>query len=423
MTAAMRHDDLRRRNRAMVISAVRKVAGELSRTAIAAETGLSHSTISAISADLIAEGILSESKSGRQSLKRGRPQVGLSLDPKAASVMSVVLSLNFLAAAAIDYAGNMIAEEQRRLDTRTMARDRLVGECVDIVRRRLTDPGLDRASVARIVLSVQGTVDSAARAMLWSPITPHADIPFAAILEQAFGIPVVIENDCNMMAVALRSRDPGHYRDDFIAILLSHGIGMGIVLKGELFTGTHSSGGEFGHMVHRPDGALCRCGRRGCVEAYAGNYAIWRNARQQSEDEEPIADVTDADIQALAAIARDRDGPEREAFRKAGEALGFGLGSLFALIDPAPVSMIGVGATAFDLIEPALREAIARTAGGQHSRSITFDTEPEELPLIREGCATRALTFVDQEVFAPGEAVRMQTRVKARVLPSAPMLP
>ena len=79
---------------------------------------------------------------------------------------------------------------------------------------------------------------------------------------------------------------------------------------------------------------------------------------------------------------------------------------LFALIDPAPVAMVGVSAAAFDLIEPALREAIAQTAGGQHSESISFDTEPNELPLIREGCAMRALTFVDQEIFAPGAQAR-----------------
>jgi predicted NBD/HSP70 family sugar kinase len=159
-------------------------------------------------------------------------------------------------------------------------------------------------------------------------------------------------------------------------------------------------------MIHRPGGALCRCGRRGCVEAYAGNYAIWRNARQLGEDTEPVADVSDAQMRALAATARERAGPEREAYRKAGEALGYGLGSLFALIDPAPVAMVGVSAAAFDLIEPALREAIAQTAGGQHSKSISFDTEPNELPLIREGCAMRALTFVDQEIFAPGVQAR-----------------
>lgn len=404
MSAGIRHDDLRRRNRAMVISAVRR-AGRPSRTEIAATTGLSHSTISAISSDLIGEGILAESKSGEpSSLKRGRPQVGLRLNPEAAAVMAVVMSLNFLSVALIDYAGRVVAEEKRRLDTLTMARDELIGECVAIVRRHLEEPALASRRVLRIALAIQGITDSHARAMLWSPITPHADIAFADILEDEFAIPVTMENDCNMMAVALRWRDTDRYRDDFIAILLSHGIGMGIVLKGELFTGTHSSGGEFGHMIHRPNGALCRCGRRGCVEAYAGNYAIWRNARGIGENTVPVADIDDADMQALAAKARQGDGPERQAYRTAGEALGFGLGSLFALIDPAPVTMVGVGAAAFDLIEPALREAIASTAGGQHSKSISFDTEPDELPLIREGCATRALIFVDQEIFAAGVA-------------------
>jgi predicted NBD/HSP70 family sugar kinase len=405
MSVGIRHDDLRRRNRAMVIAAVRRT-GQPSRTEIAATTGLSHSTISTISSDLIGEGILAESKpSEAGALKRGRPQVGLGLNPEAAAVMTVVLSLNFLSVAVIDYAGQVIAEEQRRLDTLTLPRDELIGECVAIVRRRLEDPDLDVRSIARIALAIQGITDSHARAMLWSPITPQTNIAFADILEREFGIPATMENDCNMMAVALRWRDPERYRDDFIAILLSHGIGMGLVLKGELFTGTHSSGGEFGHMIHRPNGALCRCGRRGCVEAYAGNYAIWRNAKQMGEDAEPV-DVSDADMRTLAATAREKDGPEREAYRKAGEALGFGLGSLFALIDPAPVAMVGVSAAAFDLIEPALREAIAQTAGGQHSTSISFDTEPNELPLIREGCAMRALTFVDQEIFAPGAQAR-----------------
>ncbi|SJM33526.1 ROK family protein [Mesorhizobium delmotii] len=402
MSVGIRHDDLRRRNRAMVISAVRR-AGQPSRTEIAATTGLSHSTISAISSDLIQEGILTESKASETvSMKRGRPQVGLSLNPEAAAVLAVVLSLNFLSVAVIDYAGQVVAEEQRRLDTLTMSRDELIDECVAIVRRRIEDPDLDVQSVARIALAIQGITDSHARAMLWSPITPQTNIAFADILEREFGIPAIMENDCNMMAVALRWREPDRYRDDFIAILLSHGIGMGLVLKGELFTGTHSSGGEFGHMIHRPGGALCRCGRRGCVEAYAGNYAIWRNARQLSENAEPVADVSDAEMRALAARARQADGPEREAYRKAGEALGFGLGSLFALIDPAPVAMVGANAAAFDLIEPALREAIAQTAGGHHSGSISFDTETNELPLIREGCALRALSFVDQEIFAPG---------------------
>ncbi|MCV3238706.1 ROK family protein [Mesorhizobium sp. ZC-5] len=402
MTVGIRHDDLRRRNRAMVISAVRH-AGQPSRTEIAGTTGLSHSTISAISSDLIDEGVLFETKgSDAPSAKRGRPQVALGLKPSAASVITVVLSLNYLSAALVDYAGNVTDQEQRRLSTLTMPRDELIGEMLAMIRRLLAGRHASMKPVMRMVLAIQGITDASARTMLWSPITMHADIPFASLLEDAFGIPATVENDCNMIAMALRWHKPERYREDFIAILLSHGIGMGMVLKGELFTGTQSSGGEFGHMIHRPDGALCRCGRRGCVEAYAGNYAIWRNARQHSEDETPAADISDADMLELADRARAQDGPERQAFRKAGEAIGFSLGSLFALIDPAPVAMVGHGAGAFDLIEPSMREAIARTAGGHHSKAISFDTEPDEMPLIREGCAMRALTYVDHEILAPG---------------------
>lgn len=406
MSVGIRHDDLRRRNRAMVISAVRR-AGQPSRTEIAATTGLSHSTISTISSDLITEGILAESKGSEPALlKRGRPQVGLALDPSAATIVAVVLSLNSLSAAVIDYAGNTIVAETRRLVTQRMQAEALVEECIGIVRRLTERCGEAAGPVLRIAVAIQGVTDSGSRKLLWSPITPHDDIPFADRLEQEFGVPVTVENDCNMIAEALRWRDPSRYRDDFIAILLSHGIGMGLVVKGELFTGTQSSGAEFGHMIHRPDGALCRCGRRGCIEAYAGNYAIWRNARLGDENAEPLADLSDEDIIALADAARDHDGPEREAFRKAGEAIGFGLGSMFALFDPAPLAFVGVGATAFDVMEPYVRAAIAKTAGGTHSRAISFDTMPNEVPLIREGCMMRALLYVDDEIFAPGTALR-----------------
>ncbi|RLP22488.1 ROK family protein [Mesorhizobium sp. YM1C-6-2] len=399
MTAGIRHDDLRRRNRAMVISAVRR-SGQPSRTEIAAATGLSHSTISAISADLIAEGILAEPKGGElPAARRGRPQVALALDPKAGTVAVAVLSLNHLSAAIIDYAGGMVAEEKHNVSTAAVQRDDLVSELVAML-RRLTAGHTGRGKPLRIVLAIQGITDAAARAMLWSPITPHRDIPFADILEHEIAIPTRVENDCNMMAMALRWRDPSRYRNDFIAMLLSHGIGMGLVLKGELFTGTRSSGGEFGHMIHQPGGALCRCGRRGCVEAYAGDYAIWRNAQQKSEFSMPEDSVSNADMQAVAARARAAEGPEREAYRKAGTAIGYGIGSLFALIDPAPIAFIGGGADAFDLMEPHIRAAIAETAGGQHSDAISFDAVTDELPLIRQGCAMRALTFVDQEIFA-----------------------
>src|SRR5687768_7933124 len=141
MSAGIRHDDLRRRNRAMVIAAVRR-ANQPSRTEIAAATGLSHSTISAISSDLIAEGLLTETKSGEPTaLKRGRPQVALALDPDAATVVVAVLSLNFLSAAIVDYSGKMVADEHRKLATTALPKAELVAECVAILHHLIAGRG------------------------------------------------------------------------------------------------------------------------------------------------------------------------------------------------------------------------------------------------------------------------------------------
>ncbi|MGD9914509.1 MAG: ROK family protein [Rhizobiaceae bacterium] len=404
MSTAARHDDLRRRNRGLALDAVRR-SGQPSRTEIAGLTGLSHSTISAIASDLLGEGILLEARGSEgASSRRGRPQVAMALNPDAAAVATIVLSLNALSGELVDYSGAVIAREQRKPATQSMSRDAIVAETVAMARRLTGHRKLAGRRVLRIGMAIQGVTDAEARRMLWSPIMPANDVPFADILEQATGLPATVENDCNMIAMALKWRHPERYRDDLIAVLLSHGIGMGLVLRGEVFTGTRSSGVEFGHMIHRPDGALCRCGRRGCIEAYAGSYAIWRNARQANENEPPLADIADAEMFALAAAARAAEGPEREAFRKAGEAIGFGLGSLFALIDPAPVAFVGQGASAFDLIEPSMIAAIARTSGGEHASALSFASEPDDIPLIREGCAFRALTFVDQQIFAPGNA-------------------
>lgn len=402
MTIGVRHDDLRKRNRTMVLAAVRR-GHQPSRTEIASATALSHSTISTISSDLIEEGILAQARVADTGvLKRGRPQVALDLNPQAACVVSIALSLNTLSASLIDYSGKAIAHDFSRPTTLTLDQDELVDAVNAAVRRLLERAEPGHGPLLRITLAIQGIIDSGARKLMWSPITPHSDIAFADALETAFGIPVTVENDCNMIAVALRSRAPERYRDNFFTIMLSNGIGMGLVLRGELFTGSHSSGGEFGHMNHVPDGALCRCGRRGCIEAYAGNYAIYRHARGESEQALPAADIDDATMLAMAAAARSHDGREREAFQKAGEAIGFGLGSLFALFDPAPVAIVGLGTSAFDVFEPTMRDAIARTAGGQHNAAISFDLEPDETPLIREGAARQALNFVDQEIFAPG---------------------
>ncbi len=403
-TRGIRPDDLRKQNRAMVIAAVRR-ARRVSRTELSAATALSPSTISAISADLIEEGVLTEIADGAVAeARRGRPKVLLELQPDAAATIAVVLTLDALSASLIDYSGRTVAHDMSRPSTLTLDGRELIDCVAESVRRVLKRGKGRQPRIMRMTMAVQGITDAAGRRLRWSPMTPHRDIEFASRLEEKLGFPVSVQNDCNMIAVALHDQAPDRYSDNFLALLLSNGIGMGMYLGGRLFTGTHSSAGEFGHMIFSPQGARCLCGRHGCIEAYAGNYAIHRRASGLDDQTPPSEVVDEKAMLAMALAARNADGPERDAFRSAGQAIGYGLGNLFALIDPAPVAVVGPGAAAFDLLEPAIRRAIAETVGGEQGAPIGFDLEPEEAPLVRAGCAAHALHYLDSEVLAAGAA-------------------
>lgn len=401
MNIGVRLDDLRRRNRALVIAAMRR-HDHLSRTGLAATTGLSHSTISSIAADLMQEGVIAETTANDAATRRGRPQVAMALRPAAASVAAGVLSLNSLTIAVLDYKGDILTAGHRRIETLALSANTLATEVSSFMTNQIANAGAD-SRVRRITLAVQGTTDAGGRILRWSPITPNEDLPLADHLEKTLNIPTTIQNDCNMMAEALRWRPGPHQHSDVIAILLAHGIGMGMISKGELFTGTRSSGAEFGHMNHIPGGASCRCGKRGCVEAYSGSYAIWRRANGLDDSEPPAADISPHEINALAIRARNGDMSAQAAFAEAGQAVGYALGNLFALIDPAPVVFVGSGTQAFDLIEPHLREALSRTAGGEHGAGLVYETIANDEPLIQAGGAMLALRWVDDEIFAPGE--------------------
>ncbi|GGA90020.1 sugar kinase [Brucella endophytica] len=402
--AITRPDDVRRQNRKLVLAAIRR-KGALSRTDITSITGLSASTVSAIAAGLVGEGVLTESREGESgTIRRGRPQVTLTLNPELAKVGVVNLSLNRITVGLVDYAGGILADETADVPTWSASGRELVAQIAAILRRQLRSANGASGRLMHIAMAVQGVTDAAGEKLLWAPIVEERNIAFGPALSRLFGVPVSMANDCTMLAEALRWAEPEHYGGDFAAILLSYGIGMGLYLKGQPFSGSHSSAAEFGHMAHIPHGALCRCGRRGCIEAYAGDYAIWRNAFGVPDTAPPATSIDAAVFARLAQRARETPGVEREAFHIAGRAIGFGLNNLFSLIDPLPVALVGPGAKVFDLMEPEIRNAISSTAGWDEGRELTIRCHPEEHPLIMQGCAMTSLLHLDAEIFSTGDA-------------------
>lgn len=394
MTMVLRSDDMRRRNRLRVLQIVRR-SGTISRGEIAHIASLSPATVSTISNDLIAEGVLmARGAETGGNAARGRPSVGLSVNPQFRYAVLITLKIGTVNISIIDYAGTVISRQHFHLDMANISMDGFRDALISEIRQSWDASELPAAKLGHIFIAVQGTTDTAGLNLLRSPMTPLTDVPLAAWLEAEFSVPVRLANDCDLAARALHWHYPDRYGDNFAAILLAHGVGMGLFLRGQIINGTQSSGTEFGHMLHQIDGALCRCGSHGCIEADAGDYAIIRHYRSEDGNAQPASHVEPAEIAHIADAARKGDVLAQQAFSAAGRALGLGLAGIFALVDPFRVAFVGHGAASFDLMEPAFRE-ILRGSNAVAASDIPVDLYQDDLPLIFDGCAIGALSEID----------------------------
>jgi predicted NBD/HSP70 family sugar kinase len=156
-------------------------------------------------------------------------------------------------------------------------------------------------------------------------------------------------------------------------------------------------------MNHLPGGPLCRCGRRGCVEAYAADYSILRWASGQADQQPPsFTAMPEGEMTALEAAARRGDKSAMDAFAKAGEALGYGLARMMALLSPSRIALAGPGTGAIELIEPHLRRAIEDGLVDELRRNVEIEVVPIHTDMIIQGTIDGALRHLDREVFAYG---------------------
>ncbi len=411
-----RSDDVRRSNQRVILTAVRS-RNPISRTELRTVTGLSAATVTAITGELLENGLLVEAEQKGNGdaanapigvSRRGRPQVSLALNPEAANVAAIILTLNRVSVAVVDYSGNVIADMSRSVDSQTLGREEIVQCLADILVSALAKSTAAERPLRQITVAVQGVSDAEGTKIQWSPIISHRDLEIANGLEKKFNAPVKVTNDATMISAALRELEPKRYGQSFAAILLAHGIGMGLYLRGQTFGGIWSSATEFGHMCYIPNGALCRCGRHGCIEAYAGDYGIWRAATGGDPKVMPTRNIDISVLSDLAERAKQGDKRASKAFEDAGAALGHGLRNLFALLDPFPVAFVGSGAIAFDLMEPMIRRSLGlRNIGLSHSDAELY-SRIDDLHLTQMGALVTALADCDKTVQSCREPVNFE---------------
>jgi glucokinase len=213
------------------------------------------------------------------------------------------------------------------------------------------------AGVDAVGIGCAGLVDGHSGVLRASPnLRAWEGVPLLRLARRHFSVPVTIENDATSAAFG-ESFVRGARGRNLVAITLGTGVGGGIVADGQVVRGASGFAGEFGHMTLDPAGPRCHCGRRGCVEAYAGAYAIVAAVRRAVRQRRGKVPPTDA--RAVFDAARAGDAVCRAAVRAAGEHLGIAIASILDALNPSVVVIAGGVAGAFDLLEPHVRRAVA----------------------------------------------------------------
>ena len=333
--------DVLRPMRQQVFERVR-AAGHIPRVQLARDLGVSPASITAITSELIEAGLIAETVLPREAdLLRGRPPVALGVCPAAHLVAGIKLSDREHTAVIVDFAGTLIASDNLPRRPGLMALEPMLDATLLLLDRVCAKAGIARADLSAVGLGVPGFVESAGGIVLWSPVLADRQVPLAAAAAARLGVPVYIDNDANLVSLAELWFGAGRGLADFAVVTIEHGVGMGLVLNHRIYRGAQGLGMELGHTKVQLDGALCRCGQRGCLEAYIADYALAREATTalnwESKENQSVTVLLDS----LFDHAKAGNQAARSIFRRAGRYLAVGLANVVNLFDPALIILSG----------------------------------------------------------------------------------
>ncbi len=332
--------DQRESGRQKVITTIRK-SGKIARIDIAQHTGVSPATVTSITSELLNAGLIEEvaPDGDRADTRRGRPRVALKIRGDAHIVAGIKISNTTTIVALIDFEGNTVAEYTSPMPSSKLS----PAEMVDVIDQALTatatKAGLGRDQISGVGIGVAGIIDAPRGFVYWSPSMTERNIELRDMIAAKINLPVFIDNDANLVAKAEQMFGMGKNVRDFIVITIEHGVGMGIVIDNELYRGTRGCGAEFGHTKVHLDGALCRCGQRGCLEAYVADYALLREASITGTL--TSTDQVDASVDALFAKAKAGDATAQSIFHRAGRMFALGLANIINIFDPELIILSG----------------------------------------------------------------------------------
>lgn len=239
------------------------------------------------------------------------------------------------------------------------------------IRHCVSEARLNIEKISGIGIGIPGFVDSRTGVCYWTPLHKAGDFPLRDLIQKRFKITTYVENDSNTVTFAHQWFGDGKGTDNFLVITIEDGLGMGIVVNGQVYRGARGIAAEFGHVVVDPGGAQCRCGKRGCVEAYTSDFSILKAAKIACETGQwhwdrdmkfSIEDVTNA--------GRSGEPSLQKIFKRAGYFLGVGLSGLVQIFNPERIIISGDGVRAKDLMFDSLNQALGEYTNTELLKSV-----------------------------------------------------
>jgi N-acetylglucosamine repressor len=340
-------------NRSAVLVTI-KTEGPISRTEISQRTGLSAATVSGITADLISSGLVFEKEEGDSS--GGRRPILLALNPRGGFVIGLKLSETNITAALTDLEATIIAKDTCLLAGHSVTE---VVDCiVKIVRKLIAQNTIRKDLLLGVGIGLAGIIDAGSGVLRHSPIFGWRDIPLKATLQDRLGVPIYVDNDVNTLTLTEQWFGAGQGVENFLTVTVGRGVGMGIVIHGKLYHGSGGGAGEFGHTVVDPEGELCDCGKRGCLETMIADPWLLRKAHESYIENSIPTRVND--VNELIKIAREGDPVAVAIYAEAGKALAQALANLINVLSPELVIISGEGVRAGDLLFESMYNNIDR---------------------------------------------------------------
>ncbi|MGI8478441.1 MAG: ROK family protein [Gaiellaceae bacterium] len=347
----------------------------IARAEIARQLNLSPATVTAVTRRLLEGGLIRVVD--RAPSSGGRPRLLLEIVGGAAHALGVKIAADHVTVVRVDLDAELLERYDYAFDAAAPDAVERLGELLaPLVEEEPAE------SLLGVGLGVPGVVGPDGR--VDSPMLGWQGLPAAELLARRLGVPVLADNDVNTLAVAERLYGRGRDAAHFLTVTIGRGIGLGIVIDGNVYRGYGGGAGEFGHVTAVGGGEVCPCGKRGCLETVAADPALVASARRSG-----LLGPREG-IEALRALADAGRSEALTLYEAAGRALGRSLADLVNVLGPELVLLSGEGMLSWPHLSGAV-ESEFRSGLFPPLRGVQLELDPWDDAKWARGAASLVL--------------------------------